>query len=420
MERQECYLGFPPLPEPDEISYRLLNDPPCIRWRIARELFHIKNQEDRESLIEKLRPHLHIATDFRIKERIALALKVLRWPLKHQDYLLIQGKGVFKTSEIKDMDLKNTKADPYSEFFPVIDFHVHPKTPDINFFSDMREAGVTHGVILATDTDPEDVERPEINDMLRTAYHKSTQSRIMPYENLKKHIKENLCSKTNVGNQDVADWVSDYPDKLIGFGSVNLSKGRSYVGKKMERLLELGMKGINLLPHFQFFNPSQNKNMDLLLEFCSDNRFIILSHSGCGHGPFEILELCRNAHPSLWEPWLQKYPDVFLVMAHFGGYTTRIPGIWLYEAMQLGKKYKNVYADLSSVGWILNRECVVHEIRKTIGFDRVLFASDYPKPLLSTMTLAGMVSSIKTNLHLTPKEKRKVLGENAAKLLDIY
>ena len=70
MERQECYLGFPPLPEPDEISYRILNDPPCIRWRMARELFHIKNQKDRESLIEKLRPHLHIATDFRINEQI--------------------------------------------------------------------------------------------------------------------------------------------------------------------------------------------------------------------------------------------------------------------------------------------------------------------------------------------------------------
>ena len=419
MERQECYLGFPPLPEPDEISYRILNDPPCIRWRMARELFHIKNQNDRESLVEKLRPHLHIATDFRIKERIALALKVLHWPSKHQDYLLVQGKGVFKTSEIKDMDLRNSKAYSYPEFFPVIDFHVHPKTPDINFFSDMREAGVTHGVILATDTDPDDVDRPEISDMLQAAYDKSTQSRIMPFENLKKHIKENLCSTTHVSNQDVADWISDYPDKLTGFGSVNLSKDRLYVEKKLGRLLELGMKGINLLPHFQFFNPSQNKNMNLLLEFCSDTQMIILSHSGCGHGPFEILELCRNAHPELWEPWLKKYPDVFLVMAHFGGFTTRIPGIWLYEAMQLGKKYKNVYADLSSVGWIFNRDCVVNEIRKTIGFDRVLFATGYPKPLISAMTMASMVSAIKTNLHLTEKEKRKVLGENAAILLGI-
>jgi predicted TIM-barrel fold metal-dependent hydrolase len=274
-------------------------------------------------------------------------------------------------------------------------------------------------VILATDTDPEDVDRPEISDMLQAAYDKSTRSRIMPFENLKKHIKENLRSTTHVSNQDVADWISDYPDKLTGFGSVNLSKDRLYVEKKLERLLELGMQGINLLPHFQFFNPSQNKNMNLLLEFCSDTQMIILSHSGCGHGPFEILELCRNAHPELWEPWLKKYPDVFLVMAHFGGFTTRIPGIWLYEAMQLGKKYKNVYADLSSVGWILNRDCVINEIRKTIGFDRVLFATGYPKPLISAMTIASMVSAIKTNLHLTEKEKRKVLGENAAKLLGI-
>jgi len=420
MERQECYLGFPPLPEPDEISYRILNDPPCIRWRMARELFHIKNQNDRESLVEKLRPHLHIATDFRIKERIALALKVLHWPIKHQDYLLVQGKGVFKTSEIMGMDLRNTKSAPYPEFFPVIDFHVHPKTPDITFFSDMREAGVTHGVILATDTDPEDVDRPEISDMLQAAYNKSTQSRIMPFENLKKHIKENLCSTTHVSNQDVADWISDYPDKLTGFGSVNLSKDRLYVEKKLDRLLELGMKGINLLPHLQFFNPAKSDNIKMLLEFCSDTKLFILTHSGCGSGPFEILELCRNAHPVLWESCLKKYPDVVLIMAHFGAYTTRIPGIWLYEALQFGKKYKNVYAELSSVGWILDKNCVVNEIRKTIGFDRVLFGTGYPKPLVSSMTVASMVSGIKANLRLTEKEKRKVLGENAAKLLGIY
>jgi predicted TIM-barrel fold metal-dependent hydrolase len=92
-------------------------------------------------------------------------------------------------------------------------------------------------------------------------------------------------------------------------------------------------------------------------------------------------------------------------MAHFGAYTTRIPGIWLYESMQLGKKYNNVYADLSSVGLILNRDCVVNEIHKTIGFNRMLFATGYPKPLISAITMASMVSAIKTNLHLTEKEK---------------
>ena len=420
MERQECYVGFPPLPEKDEILYRILNDPPSIRWRTARELFHIKCPRDREDLIGKLHPHLYSNNDNRIKERIALALKALHYPAKQHNYVLVQNKGVYKTSEIKLLEKKETNHNIQDQLFPVIDFHVNPKVPDIRFLSDMREAGVNHCVILATDTDPDDVDRPEISNILKSAYKKSTQSKMMPFDNLKQYIRECLSSATHVSNQDVADWVSDYPDKLTGFGSVNLSKDRSYVEKKLERIEKLGMKGINLLPHLQFFNPSANKNLKLVLEFCSDMQMILLSHSACGQGPFEIMEMCRNAHPSLWEPCLKKYPDVYLVMAHFGAFTTRIPGIWLYEALQLGKKYKNVYAELSYVDWILNRDCLVNEIRKTIGFDRVLFASGYPQTMLSGFNVNCMISSIKANLYLTEKEKSKVLGENSAKLLSIH
>ena len=420
MERHECYIGFPPLPEKDEILHRILNDPPSTRWRTARELFHIKCPKDREDLINRLHPHLYSTDDFRIRERIALALKALHYQPKDQNYVLVQKKGVFKTSEITQSDREEINGNKHWQLFPVIDFHVNPKVPDIRFFSDMRKAGVNHCVVLATDTDPCDIDRPEISDTIESAYKKSTQSKMMPFDNLKQYIRECLSSSTHVSNQDVADWVSDYPDKLTGFGSVNLSKDRSYVENKLRRIADLGMKGINLLPHLQFFNPSENKNLDLVLEFCSDLRMILLSHSACGGGPFEIMELCRNAHPSLWEPHLKKYPDVYLVMAHFGAYTTKMPGIWLYEALQLGKKYKNVYAELSYVDWILNRDCLVNEIRKTIGFDRVLFASGYPQAMLSGLNTACIVGSIKANLYMTEKEKCKVLGKNSAKLLNLH
>jgi predicted TIM-barrel fold metal-dependent hydrolase len=87
--------------------------------------------------------------------------------------------------------------------------------------------------------------------------------------------------------------------------------------------------------------------------------------------------------------------------------------------LQLGKQYRNIYADLAAVNWLLDREVVVKEIRKTIGFDRVLFATDYPASLASGMSLAYIVSGLKANTNLSEKEKRKVLGENAARLLGI-
>lgn len=414
MERNTSYIGFPPLPDKDHIVTALVHDPPQIRWRVVRDLFQIREPEDREDLIERLRSHLFETEDFMLKSRLTLALQALHHQMKQGDYVLVKGKGAFKPSQVPQDGVPILPAE-----MPLVDFHIHPKSPDMKFFSDIRDAGVTHGVILATDTDPSDADNPEIIENLRLAYSKSPQSRRVPFERIIKHIKASLFSPTHVTNQDVADWVNDYPDILIGFGSVDLSKDRAYVDEKLERLRHLNMRGIKLLPHSQFFDPYENENAERVFKHCQETCSVILSHSGCGPGPFEVPELSQNSHPERWEPLLKKYPDVPLVLAHFGAYSTNIPGIWLYQAMQMGKKYKNVYADLAAVDWILTRDPAVNEIRNTIGFDRVLFGTDYPLPLTSGTSLAYIVNSIKANTHLTQEEKQKVLGGNAARLLGI-
>jgi predicted TIM-barrel fold metal-dependent hydrolase len=419
MQTSESYMGFPPLPDQADIVTALLNDPPDVRWRVVRQLFRIKDRRYREDLIQALQPYLYEVDDFRVKYRITLALQALHRPLNIKDYVLVKGKGAFEATEVETFGIEKIGESAIPNFFPVVDFHIHPKTPDLKFFADMHEAGVTHGVILATDTDPNDVERPKIRNMLKEAFSGTTQSSHMPFESLLKHIKASLHSTTHVSNQDVADWVRDYPDILIGFGSVNLSKDRAYVERTLEELERMNMRGIKFLPHAQFFNPSDNENMAVVFDYCRRTGSIIMSHSGCGTGPFEIPELSYNARPNLWEPHLAKNQDIPLVLAHFGSYGKEIPGIWLFEALQLGKKYRNVYADLASVEWLLDHENVVQEIRKTIGFDRILFGSNYPHSLATDVNLAYIVSGIKANTNLTPKEKRKVLGENAARLLSI-
>lgn len=419
MKRNASYIGFPPLSKKSDIIAALLNDPPDVRWRVVRELFRIEEKQDREDLIKALQPCLYEVDDFRIKYRIILAIQALYRPLNTKDYVLVKKKGAFKPSEVETSEPERVGESAIPNFFPVVDFHIHPETPDLKFFIDMREAAVTHGVILASDTDPNDVDRPEIRKMLKEAYAGTIQSDRKPFESMLKHIKASLYSPIHVTNQDVADWVRDYPDILIGFGSVNLSKDRTYVEQTLEELERLSMRGLNFLPHAQFFNPSDNENMDLVFHYCQQTGSIILSHSGCGSGPFEIPELSQNSNPNLWEPFLVKYPDVPLVFAHLGSYGKQIPGIWLFEVLQLGKKYKNVYADLAAVDWLLDRESVVQEIRKTIGFNRILFATDYPHSLASDVSLAYIVGGFNANTNLTPKEKRKVLGDNAARLLNI-
>ncbi len=420
MKAKESYAGFPPLSEVDHIVEALVHDPPDRRWRIVRDLFRIDDRERTQELITRLQPYLYQVEDFRVKSRITIALQALHHPGDTEGYRLIKGKGAFQMSDLESCRGKQSGQEVLRHnFAPVVDFHIHPKVPDLKLFADLSRAGIAYAVILATDTDPSDVDRPEIRDELRKEYSGCAQSHRLPFDKVLGQIRASLYSPTHVTNQDVADWVEDYPDILFGFGSVNLSKDKSYVERKLEEIQELRLPGIKLLPFSQFFNPADSENVNLLFDYCRQTGSIVLSHTGCAAGPFEILELSRNAHPGNWEPVLKKYPDVPLVLAHCGSYSSYIPGIWLYEALQMGKKFRNVFADIAAVEWLLDRETVVKEIRKTIGFDRILFGTDYPLPLSAGVSMAYLVSGIKANILLTEKEKRKVLGGNAAELLDI-
>lgn len=123
-------------------------------------------------------------------------------------------------------------------------------------------------------------------------------------------------------DQDVADWLADYLEILIGFGSVNLSKNREYVENKLKQIERLALKGIKLLPYSQFFNPAKNENMEVLFEYCRRTGSTIFSLSGCAAGPFELAELSQDSRPELWEPMVKKYTDVPVVLAHFGSYSS--------------------------------------------------------------------------------------------------
>jgi len=418
MKAKESYIGFPPLSDVDRIVEALVHDPPDVRWRVVRDLFRIDDPKAVEELVSRLHPHLSEIEDFRVRFRITIALQALLHTSRTEGYTLVKARGALSETDLEAYLGGNPEpALSGNHFTPVVDFHIHPKIPDLRFFVDLRQAGVTHAVILATDTDPSDPDRPDIREDLRKAYAGCVQSHRVPFEKILGQIRSSLYSPTHVTNQDVADWERDYPGILHGFGSVNLSKDKNYVEEKLEEIDRLKLRGIKLLPNSQFFNPSENENVQLLFDYCRQSGSIVLSHTGCGAGPFEILELSQNAHPALWEPVLRKYPEVPLVLAHCGSYSSFIPGIWLYEALQVGKKFRNVYADLAAVEWILDREMVVKEIRKTIGFDRILFGTDYPLPLTAGVSLAYLVSGIRANILLTEKEKRKILGENAAQLL---
>jgi predicted TIM-barrel fold metal-dependent hydrolase len=425
MEQHGSYIGFPEPPETGELIDALINDPPQVRWRVVRTILRIEDGTTLAKIRHQLRERagrVWASLDWEVRSRLQLAMNSIQKPVRVRDYVVVKGKGALTTGELEATGYQVEKLDEGKRdgaLYPMVECHVHPKIPDLKFLSDLKKAGISHAVLLATDTDPMDVDRPEIIEKLRMNHAGSELSRKVPFEKCIESIRANLFSDSHVTNQDVADWVADYPEMLIGFGSVNLSKDREYVQAKLEQIEHLNLKGIKLLPYSQFFNPAVNKNMEMLFEYCRRTGSTILSHSGCAAGPFEPVEFSQDSRPQLWEPMAKKYPDVPIVLAHFGSYSSQNPGIWFGEAVALMETCRNVYADISAAHYLFDDEKKIEKIRDTVGFDRVLFATDYPGPLYYGFSLGSMVRRIKANPFLAQEEKAAILGQNAKKLLGI-
>jgi predicted TIM-barrel fold metal-dependent hydrolase len=217
-----------------------------------------------------------------------------------------------------------------------------------------------------------------------------------------------------VGNEELSKFIKLNSKRLIGFGSVNPNKPIHYIDEKLKEIKDQGLRGVKLIPTIQFFNPSENRNINRIFEFCERNRLIILYHTGCDPGPFEVPELSEDANPKYLHKVLDRYSNVKLVLAHIGSYSAVRPGIWFNEALNIMKKHDNVYADISAVTDILYNDGMVKKIRETVGFEKILFGSDYP--VVDGRDILAEVENVKKCI-LKDHEKEQVLGLNALEIL---
>jgi uncharacterized protein len=419
------YIGFGELPDKDELFEALINDPPEIRWRVVRTLLRIEDPAHLAAVqghfMDRLRA-IKTPPAPPVVSRVQMTMNAIQRPVRVGGYVVVKGKGGYTTDEWEKSGHDIERLDEVAEtpeYYPAVEFHVHPKMPDLKFLSDFRKAGLSHAVILATDTDPADVDRPEIVEMLRRRYERSEQANQVPFEQYLEFIRSNLFSRTHVTDEDVADWMADYPETIIGFGSVNLSRSPDYVTRKLAHIEKLKLRGIKLLPYSQFFNPAENENMDLLFQYCRRTGSVILSHTGCAAGPFELEELSRDSRPELWTDMARKYPDVPIVLAHFGSYSSQQPGIWFHNAVEAMQQCKNIHVDISAAHYLFDDEENIRTIRDKAGFDQVLFATDYPGPLHYGQTLEGLTRKLKANLWLSDEEKAAIFGGNAKAVLGL-
>ncbi len=209
-----------------------------------------------------------------------------------------------------------------------------------------------------------------------------------------------LCVETN---DYILDAVSRYPDRLIGFCSVQPKAGDAAM-VELERCAKAGAEGMGeMRSDVQGFNLADKEMMKPLVDAVVEHNLILLTHSSepVGHqysGKGSIT-------PDVLYSFILNFPDLKLVCAHWGG------GLAFYALMpEVAKALSNVFFDTAATAF-LYRPQIFEEVSNIVGSDKILFGTDYP--LIPQERITAQIQS----LGLAEEIKAKILGGNAQRLL---
>lgn len=296
----------------------------------------------------------------------------------------------------------------------VVDFHVHP--PDAleyghrypTSFNEglvgellfrMDEAGVDIAVMYAVELDPEGYERF-----------------MEGWDPYSRSMARLILRTVNTPCDEVAEYVRLGLGRIVGFGSVNPHLSEEELEERVVELKDRGFRGLKLLPTIQFFNPADER-FDAIFRAAEREGLVVVIHSGCDPGPWEDPRLSEDARPKFIEAVAARHPSLKIVMAHMGSYSALEPGLWFEEAMEVARRRPNVYVDTAAVF----SKRLLKEAVRLVGEDRVLFGSDYPAIGGFCDRSRGMANCVRwvASADLPVGAKKKVLGENALKLLKL-
>ncbi len=306
----------------------------------------------------------------------------------------------------------------------IIDFHMHlpwklkdPREASQKLISAMNEAHIEKGVVIAIEPS-ESVFRRNVStkSILKAASEsldliafsrceRVRKSIFNPEKTIKEH--EEMIKIHKRTTEEVIDASRYSKGRLCPVASFNPDLG---IEGNLERLRRIKdqILGLKLYPTFHFLRPDSDV-MERLYNYLEDEGLILIVHTGCDPGIWELPALCENARPKYVERVARNHKDLIIILAHMGSYSVLQEGMFFHEALDLMSKYDNVYGDTSAISSYYIKAAV-----KEVGSDKVLFGSDYP--YVVNFTPRDAVDIIK-NLDISCKDKKAILYQNAHRLL---
>jgi len=209
-----------------------------------------------------------------------------------------------------------------------------------------------------------------------------------------------------VSNAFIAEACQEYPDKLIGFASVDPLGGKESIEQLEQDVFQYNLKGLKLHPRLQDFNindpciiPLVNKAADLGLPIIVDT-----FPNGIG---------MENFFPLLLDRLATTVPKAKIIMAHFGGYK-------LWDALFVAKAHPNIFVDLSYTLLYFQGSSLEKDLGfaiKKLGSHRCIYGSDHPEMEINK-TLDASLEVLK-RYQLSSQDMENILGKTISFLLSL-
>ncbi len=199
-----------------------------------------------------------------------------------------------------------------------------------------------------------------------------------------------------LGNQQAADAIAKFPDRIAGYCTVNPNYPESEMLDELEKcVLRNHFKGIKIHPATHDYSV-HGTGYRPMWAFAHEHTLPVLVHTWGGD---------PKCGPLLFESIGKEWPGAHILLGHSGA---SLQGI--RESIQAAQNAPNLYLDLTKS--FMHRG-LLEEMVTRVGAERVLFGTDLP--FLDCRSQVGYVAGAR----ISDSDKRSIFGGNAAALFKL-
>ena len=209
-----------------------------------------------------------------------------------------------------------------------------------------------------------------------------------------------------VSNTFIAEACRKYPDKLIGFASVNPLSEKKSIEQLEEDVFQYKLKGLKLHPRLQNFSLNDPHLIPLLQKAADMDLPVIIDTFPNGAG-------LEKSFPLQIDGIADTVPRTKIIMAHFGGYR-------LWDALFVAKAHSNIYVDLSYTLLYFQGSSLEKDLGfaiKKLGSNRCVYGSDHPEMEIGTTFDASL--EVLSRYQLSSKDMDNILGGTISSLISL-